>query len=50
MQNEGEKKRERDLKSTSGEFDANGGLGLQTKLIPSESGKQVGFPNAGIAD
>lgn len=42
--------RERYLKSTSGEFDANGGLGLQTKLIPSESGKEVGFSNAGVAD
>ena len=29
------------MKSASGEFDADGGLGLQTKLVASKSGEEV---------
>jgi hypothetical protein len=38
------------LKSASGEFDADGGLGLQTKLVASKSGEDVRFSDTGIAD
>lgn len=38
------------LESTCGEFDANGGLGLQAELVASESGEEVRFPYARIAD
>ena len=38
------------LKCASGEFNADSKLRLQTKLVASESGEEVGFADAGIAD
>lgn len=39
-----------DLKSASGEFDSNGGLGFEAKLVASESGQEIGFSNTRITD
>ncbi|KAK9120522.1 hypothetical protein Syun_018139 [Stephania yunnanensis] len=39
-----------DLESASGEFDADGGLGLQAELVASESGEEIRLPDARVAD
>lgn len=38
------------LKCTSGEFNADSRLGLQTKLVASESGEEVGLADARVSD
>lgn len=39
-----------DLKRPGGEFDADGGFGLQAKLVARESREDVGFTHARVAD
>lgn len=39
-----------DVQGASGELDANGGLGLQVKLVLGEARKQVGLADAGVSD
>ena len=36
--------------AAGGEFNADGGFGLETELIASKSRQQIGFSDAGIAD
>ena len=44
------RERERDLESAGGEFDADGGFGFEAELVSGESGEQIGFADARIAD
>ncbi|GER53825.1 methionine import ATP-binding protein MetN 1 [Striga asiatica] len=39
-----------DADAARSEFNAYGGLGLEAELIPSKSGQQIGFADAGVAD
>lgn len=39
-----------DADAASGELHTDCGLGLQAELVASESGEQIGFTDAGIAD
>lgn len=39
-----------DADAASGELNSDCGFGLQTELVASESGKQIGLSDAGIAD
>lgn len=36
--------------AASGEFDTDGGLGFETELVASETGEEIGFADAGVAD
>lgn len=36
--------------AASGEFNTNGGFGLETELILGESGKKIGFADTRVAD
>lgn len=38
------------MEGSSGELDADGGLGFKAKLIASEAGEEIGLANAGVAD
>ena len=38
------------LQSACGEFDADGGFGFEAELVSGESGEDVGFADAGVAD
>lgn len=39
-----------DLDRTGGEFDADGGLGVEVELVTGESAQKVGLANAGVSD
>lgn len=39
-----------DLDGARGEFDADGGLGIEVELVASESAEKVGFTNTGVSD
>ena len=39
-----------DLDGAGCEFDADGGFGVKVEFVASESGEQVGFPDAGVSD
>lgn len=39
-----------DLNGAGGELDADGGFGLLAELILGETGEEVGFSDAGVAD
>lgn len=41
---------DQNLEGSSGEFDADGGLGLEAELVAGESGEEVGLADARIAD
>lgn len=36
--------------ASRGEFDADGGFGLQAELVSGESGQEVGLADAGVSD
>ena len=39
-----------DVNASGGEFNADGGLGLEAELVSGEPGKQIGLTDAGVAD